>query len=80
MCTICIIDVHGVHLLITTGWLYIRVINRRGTEMTIRQRLAQFAQYQRTMRELSNLDTRQLNDLGITRADFKAIASGKLSQ
>jgi uncharacterized protein YjiS (DUF1127 family) len=48
--------------------------------MTIRQRLAQFAQYQRTMRELSNLDTRQLNDLGITRSDFKAIASGKLAQ
>ena len=48
--------------------------------MTIRQRLAQFAQYQRTMRELSNLDARQLNDLGITRSDFKAIASGKLSQ
>ena len=45
--------------------------------MTIRQRLAQFAQYQRTMRELNNLDNRQLNDLGITRADFETIASGK---
>lgn len=48
--------------------------------MNIRQRLVQFAQYQRTMRELSNLDNRQLNDLGITRGDFKAIASGKLKQ
>ncbi|WP_375449616.1 DUF1127 domain-containing protein [uncultured Devosia sp.] len=48
--------------------------------MTIRQKLAQFAQYQRTMRELSNLDSRQLNDLGITRADFKAIATGKRVQ
>ena len=48
--------------------------------MNIRQRLAQFAQYQRTMRELSNLDNRQLSDLGITRGDFKAIAAGKLAQ
>jgi len=48
--------------------------------MTIRQRIANFAQYQRTMRELSNLDNRQLTDLGITRADFKAIATGKLAQ
>ena len=48
--------------------------------MNIRKKIAQFAQYQRTMRELSNLDNRQLNDLGITRADFKAIATGKLAQ
>ncbi|HTM78778.1 MAG TPA: DUF1127 domain-containing protein [Devosia sp.] len=48
--------------------------------MNIRQRLVQFAQYQRTMRELSNLDSRQLTDLGISRADFKAIAAGKLTQ
>lgn len=48
--------------------------------MNIRQRLAQFAQYQRTLRELSNLDNRQLDDLGISRADFKAIAAGKLKQ
>lgn len=45
--------------------------------MNIRQRLVQFAQYQRTMRELSALDNRQLNDLGLNRADFKAIARGK---
>ncbi len=44
--------------------------------MNIRQRLAQFAQYQRTMRELNALDARQLNDLGITRADIKNIARG----
>ncbi|HEV7293359.1 MAG TPA: DUF1127 domain-containing protein, partial [Devosia sp.] len=37
--------------------------------MNIRQRISQFAQYQRTMRELSSLDQRQLNDLGITRSD-----------
>ena len=37
--------------------------------MNIRQKLAQFAQYQRTMRELNALDARQLNDLGITKGD-----------
>ena len=46
--------------------------------MNIRQRLAQFAQYQRTMRELSSLDQRQLNDLGITKGDIKNIARGAL--
>lgn len=44
--------------------------------MTIRQRIAQFAQYQRTMRELNSLDNRQLNDLGITKSDIKNIARG----
>jgi uncharacterized protein YjiS (DUF1127 family) len=44
--------------------------------MNIAKKIAQFAQYQRTMRELSALDARQLNDLGITRADIKAIARG----
>ena len=63
-------------LLITTSRLYIGLIKRRGTEMTIRQKLAQFAQYQRTMRELNALDARQLNDLGITKGDIKNIARG----
>jgi len=48
--------------------------------MNIRKKLVQFAQYQRTMRELSALDSRQLTDLGISRADFKTIASGKLAR
>ena len=48
--------------------------------MNIRQRLAQFAQYQRTMRELSSLDQRQLNDLGITKGDIKTIARGALAR
>jgi uncharacterized protein YjiS (DUF1127 family) len=43
-------------------------------EMNIRQKLAQFAQYQQTVRELSALDNRQLNDLGISRFDIKAVA------
>jgi uncharacterized protein YjiS (DUF1127 family) len=45
--------------------------------MNIRQRIAQFAQYQRTVRELNALDSRQLTDLGITRSDIKNIARGK---
>ena len=52
--------------------------NEGEIEMNIRQRLAQFAQYQRTMRELSALDQRQLNDLGITKGDIKSIARGAL--
>ena len=42
--------------------------------MTIRQKLAQYAAYQRTVRELSSLDNRSLSDLGINRADIKRVA------
>ncbi|MBS3849201.1 DUF1127 domain-containing protein [Devosia sp. J2-20] len=48
--------------------------------MNIRQKLNQFAQYQRTMRELNALDARQLNDLGITRGDIKNIARGNYAR
>ena len=48
--------------------------------MNIRQRIAQFAQYQRTMRELNALDQRQLNDLGITKGDIKNIARGGVAR
>ena len=48
--------------------------------MNIRQKLTQFAQYQRTMRELNALDARQLNDLGITRGDIKNIARGNYAR
>lgn len=44
--------------------------------MTIRQKIAEFAAYQRTVRELNALNARELNDLGITRDDIKAIARG----
>jgi uncharacterized protein YjiS (DUF1127 family) len=44
--------------------------------MNIRQKISKFAQYRRTLRELSQLEDRQLRDIGITRADFKAIANG----
>ena len=46
-------------------------------EMTIRQRLQQFASYRRTLRELNKLDSHQLNDLGIAREDIAAIARGE---
>ncbi|MCS6762338.1 MAG: DUF1127 domain-containing protein [Candidatus Devosia symbiotica] len=48
--------------------------------MNIRQKIAQFAQYQRTLRELSALDDRQLNDLGITKGDIKNIARGNYAR
>ena len=65
-----------VHLLITTTPVYIEVIKRRGTKMNIAKKIADFARYQRTLRELNSLDSRQLNDLGITRSDIKSIARG----
>lgn len=42
--------------------------------MNIRQKLSQFVAYQRTVRELTALDNRQLNDLGINRSDIKRVA------
>jgi uncharacterized protein YjiS (DUF1127 family) len=48
--------------------------------MNIRQKLNQFAQYQRTIRELNALDARQLNDLGITKGDIKSIARGEYAR
>jgi len=48
--------------------------------MSIRQKIANFAQYQRTMRELNALDQRQLNDLGITKGDIRNIARGAVAR
>ena len=55
---------------------YISVIQNEGeTEMTtLRQKISQFAAYQRTVRELNQLTNIQLRDLGITRDDIKAVA------
>lgn len=44
--------------------------------MSIRQTIARFAAYRRTVRELSELDARSLRDLGITRNDIRAVARG----
>jgi len=42
--------------------------------MNIREKLAQYVQYRQTVRELTSLSNRQLSDLGIARADIKAVA------
>ncbi|MEO6395096.1 MAG: DUF1127 domain-containing protein [Devosia sp.] len=42
--------------------------------MGIRQTIKKWAAYQQTVRELASLDNRQLNDLGISRADIAKIA------
>lgn len=42
--------------------------------MGIREKLRKWAEYQRTVRELTDLDNRSLTDLGIDRADIRAIA------
>ena len=41
---------------------------------TLRQKISQFAAYQRTVRELTQLTNVQLRDLGITLDDIKAVA------
>jgi uncharacterized protein YjiS (DUF1127 family) len=55
-----------------------RSINRRGHEMGIRQKIAKFVAYRRTLRELSALDSAQLKDLGINRGDIRTIARSEL--
>jgi uncharacterized protein YjiS (DUF1127 family) len=42
--------------------------------MSIRKTLRKWTAYQQTVRELTALDNRQLNDLGITRIDIQRIA------
>ncbi len=42
--------------------------------MGIRQTFKKWSAYQQTVRELASLDNRQLNDLGISRADISKIA------
>src|SRR5690606_17661524 len=57
---------------------YMSLVNRRGIEMAIRQKIAKFVAYRRTLRELMALDNAQLRDLGITRGDIRTIARGEL--
>lgn len=45
--------------------------------MTILQKIADFAAYRRTLRELSSLDAKQLSDIGLTRFDIPAAARGR---
>jgi uncharacterized protein YjiS (DUF1127 family) len=41
------------------------------------KKLAQYANYRRTVRELAYLDEDQLRDVGIYRTDIKAVARAK---
>jgi uncharacterized protein YjiS (DUF1127 family) len=42
--------------------------------MTMLQKIANYAQYRRTVRELNALDSAQLRDIGLTRFDVKTVA------
>lgn len=42
--------------------------------MDIRKTFRKWAAYQQTVRELTALDNRQLNDLGISRTDISRVA------
>ncbi len=44
--------------------------------MSIRQTIARFAAYQRTVHELQSLSNRELRDLGINRSEIKTVARG----
>jgi len=42
--------------------------------MTIFQKIAEFATYRRTVRELSSLDSKQLQDIGLSRFEIRNAA------
>lgn len=42
--------------------------------MTFFKKIATYAQYRRTIRELSALDSAQLRDIGLTRSEIPAVA------
>ena len=46
--------------------------------MNIRQKLSQYATYQRTVRALNGLDRRQLADIGVAREDIAVFARGQI--
>ena len=43
--------------------------------MTIFQKIADYAAYRRTVRELKSLDANTLRDIGISRYDIRAVAA-----
>ena len=63
-------------LLPVAGKAYFKLNQGRTIHMTIRQKLQQFANYQRTTRALKQLDARQLADIGVQRENIAALARG----
>jgi uncharacterized protein YjiS (DUF1127 family) len=55
---------------------YMSGVQKGRHQMSIRQKIARFAAYHRTVRELSKLNEHELRDVGITRGDIDRIARG----
>lgn len=49
---------------------------RKKTEMNLIQNFRNWRRYRETVNELSRLSNRELNDLGITRAEIHGVARG----
>jgi uncharacterized protein YjiS (DUF1127 family) len=55
---------------------YISAVQKGDAKMSIRQKIARFTSYRRTIRELSKLNDRELRDVGLTRGDIDTVARG----
>ena len=50
-------------------------MRRKSTEMNLIRNVRDWRRYRQTVKELSRLSTRELNDIGISRCDIPAIAA-----
>jgi uncharacterized protein YjiS (DUF1127 family) len=53
---------------------------RKGDIMNVARSLNNWRKYRQTMTELGRMTTRELNDLGIDRADIRSVARASLAR